>query len=450
MINQIFLIFKEYWEIAEPTLATIWRIFENWWWVLIPFLLLKPLSFLWLWWRQQLWDNEQKSVLLEIKLPKEVFKPIRAMETVMNSLHGATYAALPNWWTKWIDGEFQLSLSFEIVSFGGEAHFFIRTFTQYRNAVESSVYSQYPEAEIFEADDYTKKVPQDIPNKNWDLFGCDYRLAKDNCYPLKTYTKFETEKEPIEEAKIDPVAILLEAMTKIKPGEHIWIQLVTRPLGEKNLEKFQEDGKNFRDKIIGRKKTFKETFIFKTLNTGLKIIGSIVSGIPVAEDKNAKEEAIAPEMRLSPGEKEIVSAIEEKISKLIFKVNIRAVYFGRREIWVKDNFKLIFTFFNSFATANLNAMFPLGDTFTKIKKSLFLPFNLFRDRRLYLRCRRMFRNFQRRVNPLFPVSSNDKGLFILNSEELASIYHFPSEKLAPFTPRIGTKKGEPPLGLPME
>ncbi|GAI18321.1 unnamed protein product, partial [marine sediment metagenome] len=62
-----------------------------------------------------------------------------------------------------------------------------------RDSAESAIYSQYPEAEISIADDYTKYIPQDIPNKDWDLWGSDYKLLKENPYPIKTYLKFETE-----------------------------------------------------------------------------------------------------------------------------------------------------------------------------------------------------------------------------------------------------------------
>jgi hypothetical protein len=44
-----------------------------------------------------------------------------------------------------------------------------------------------------------------------------------------------------------------------------------------------------------------------------------------------------------------------------------------------------------------------------------------------------------------------KDVNILNTEELATIYHFPTKMVeAPMVHRIEAKKGEPPAGLPVE
>ena len=176
-----------------------------------------------------MWLSKQKSIMLEIRIPKEILKPTRAMETVLNSMRQTIYAP-PDWYEKWIDGQVQLSYAFEIVSIGGEPHFFVRTPADIRDSVEAALYSQYPDAEISEAPDYVKMVPQDIPNKDWDLWGADYRLLKPNAYPIKTYRDFETEHEAKEEKRVDPIAGLLESMAKIQPGEQLWIQIVAEPV----------------------------------------------------------------------------------------------------------------------------------------------------------------------------------------------------------------------------
>ena len=135
------------------------------------------------------------------------------------------------------------------------------------------------------------------------------------------------------------------------------------------------------------------------------------------------------------------------MAKPIFRTNIRFVYFGKRDVWFKGNFRLAFNFFGSYSAKNLNELQPLGLTFTKIHKSWFLPLNLLRERRHYLRCRRMFRLYTIRENPFFP---RPGGTFILNTEELASLFHFPSRVTVPGAtlPRVEAKKGEAPPGLP--
>ena len=420
-------------------LGYLWKIIIYWWWFPLPFLLIKPTIFLWHYWKREEWNKKQKRILLEIKMPKEVLKPIRAMETVMTGSWQILYAP-PNWYENWIDGQVPLSYQLEIVSLGGEPHFYIRTVERLRDAVEANFYSQYPEAEISIAEDYTKYVPQDIPNKDWDLWGADYKLLRPDPYPILTYKKFETESEPLEEKRVDPVAGLLESMAKIKPGEQLWIQIAICSIGEDTLTPFIDQAKALRDKLAKRTVAPPQRPI---IEEAAKII---ITGEPTVEEK--KEEFMPPEMKLTPGEKEIVAAVEEKMAKPCFMCHIRFIYLGQKEVYFKPNFRLGFNFFAYFFSQNCNALIPLGTTLTKIKQDWY-NFFFFIKRRLYLRKRKIFRQYRERYPPFFP---NPGGTFVLNVEEVASLFHFPSEAVAPTpsVPRVEAKKGGPPIGLPVE
>lgn len=417
------------------------QIIKNWWWVPAPFILWKSVKFLYLWWRTNLWQDKQKSVIFEIKLPKEILKPIRAMEIVMAGIHGAAYHP-PDWWERWIDGQVQLSVYFEVASIGGETHFFVRTWQPYRDAVESSIYSQYPEAEIQEVDDYTKYVPQNIPNKDWNMWATDYKMLKDDHYPIRTYPEFETEREAMEEKIVDPVANLLEAMSKIKPEEQFWIQIIAEPISEEPLVDWIKKGKIIRDKLARRPEALKQKPIIQ------KAAEILISG-KTGEEKEEAREIIPPEMKLTPGEREIITALEEKMSKPIFRCTVRFIFLGKRDVFFKPNFRLGFSFFNAFTTTNLNAIVPLGKTLTKIHRSWFLPINTLEKRRLYLRCRKILRNYIRRLSPFYPKPG---GTFMLTTEELASLFHFPGKAVAPApgVSRIESKKAGVPPELPVE
>jgi ATP-dependent DNA helicase RecQ len=56
--------------------------------------------------------------------------------------------------------------------------------------VEAAVYSQFPEAEIEAQPDYSRAIPADVPNKDWELFGWDYKMTKDAVYPIPTYERY--------------------------------------------------------------------------------------------------------------------------------------------------------------------------------------------------------------------------------------------------------------------
>ncbi len=424
-----------------PYLLIIWLVVKAWWWLALPFILWRPFCFLWLWWRNDIWLNKQKSVMLDMRIPKEILKPTRAMETVMAGIRQTMYQP-PDWWEKWVDGQVQLSVAFEIVSLNGDVHFFVRIPASARDSIEAIIYGQYPDAEITEAEDYSRKVPQDIPNKDWDMWGSDYRLLKPDAFPIKTYVDFETEREVEPEQKIDPLAGLLEAMGKVKPGEQLWLQILAEPVSEKE-NKWISKGMKVKDELARRvAKPKKENLI---LADALKVI---VTGNP-ASDPEKEKEVMPPEMKLTPGEKDVITAVEKKLSKPAYVTSIRFIYLGKREVFFKSNLRLVFGFFASLATEHLNSPQPWGKTMTKIHKSWFLPLNLLFKRRVYMRQRKLFKNYTRRVTPLFPYPG---GTFIFNVEEMATIFHFPSKGAVPalsFT-RIESKKAEAPPDLPIE
>ena len=416
----------------------IFDILKNWWWIIAPFILIKPFLFIYLWWRNEVWLKKIKMILLEIKPPKDVLRPLRAMETVFSALWH--FYDPPNSREKWFEGKLQLSISLEIASLGGEPHFFIRLPINLRNLVESVLYAQYPDIEIEEVNDYTKYVPQDIPNKDWKMWGCDYELLKNDVYPIKTYSSFFEERPDIaeEEKRIDPISLLLEGMSKFKTGEQLWLQIIAKPVAAGIDSDYVERGKKEVDKLVKRPKpTVSKPMIQETIEM-------MISGdSPSVKEKNV--ELIPPEMQLTPGERDVVSAVENKASKYAFKCNIRFIQLGKKDVFFSPNKVIPMGFFDQFSTTNLNGMKPSKKTITKIH-TIWLWF--LDEKRTYLRKRNIFNNYIKRVNPFFPF---DGGTFILNVEELASLYHFPGRGVtaAPSISRVEAKRGEAPSGLPI-
>jgi len=438
-----------------------WNFILSWWWIFLPFILLSNFKFFWRWWRVEYYfKNNYHPILLEIKIPQIINKPIRAMESVMASLHGAFYKP-PDWSEYWIDGEFQPTISFEIASIEGHIHLYVRIQKEYRNALEAAFYSQYPEVEIIEAEDYTKKIPQDIPNNEWKIFGADYKFNQANPYPIKTYLQFETEQEKTPEQIIDPVSHLFEGLAKIGKGEQLWVQLIARPTsaGDKIFDpggyKFLQEAKNLRDKLAKRGEE-KSTTKMKPLaqETFEAFFEALVEGksheITMKTEKK-EESVIPPEMRLTPGEKEIVESVERKMSKPWFNCNLRFILLGKKDAFFKPNFRLFFNFMNAFTTFNMNALYPWTLSLTKIHKGFdyfLFPFiaKPIYERRMYLRGRRLFRDYVERNSPLFPHEIGEKAMFILSTEELASIFHFPGWGTSPVpgVMRVDAKKSPPP------
>lgn len=424
-------------EPAIPFLKEVWKIFGIWWWAFLPFLLWPNFKYFYHYWRRQLWDSTIKRIVLEIKMPEKVIKPIKAMEYVFAGFH-AIHDVM-SWREKWIEGEFQLGFSLEIASLGGEPHFYIRIPENFRKVIESNIYSQYPEAEIFEVEDYTKKIPSDIPNKDWDLFGMDFENTKPYAYPIKTYPAFEREAEILGERMIDPLSGLLEGMSTLGPEEQLWVQILCTPILEKDKPFWVKEGLEIRDKLARRspKTPPPKPMIAETVEIFLH-------GAP--EPVHEERELIPPEMKLTPGERTIVQAIEEKISKFGYNCCIRYIYLGKKSVFFKPRSRFVYGFFKAVSSQNLGGLKPEKTRITKMKS---IPFWFLDKRRVYIRKKRLFRNYCFRFPPLFPRTG---GTFVLNVEELATLFHFPGRAAAP-TPtisRIGAKKREAPPGLPVE
>jgi len=414
----------------------IWQFIQAWWWLFLFLILIRPAKYLYLYFLRERWDATIKKIILEIKLPKDVLKPISAMDQVFADFHGIH--DIPTWRENWIEGVFQLSLSLEIVSNGGEIHFYIRTPEMFRNFIESNIYSQYPEAEIFLVEDYIKSLPQDIPNKDWDFWGTDFINPRDEIYPIRTYPKFDTEKEAKEEKRIDPLSNLLEGLTTLKPGEQFWLQIIVRPVLGKDRP-WQKQGRELADKLAKRPVKEKPKPMIQ------EAAEILITG-KTAEKEEKEEEIIPPEFKLTPGEREILTEVEAKLAKFGYDCNCRFIYLGKRDVFFKPTAKIGFGFFKEISTENLGGLKPWTKTMTKVKS---VPWWFLDKRRYYLRQRRMLRTYIQRLSPLFP---RPGGTYILNTEELATIYHLPGGIVAPArgVPRVEAKKGGPPIELPIE
>ncbi len=387
----------------------------------------------------------QKSVLLEIKMPQEILKPIKAMEQAFSAIWGSVYDP-PDWWEKWFEGKTLLSAQLEMISFGGEPHLYIRVQEGRRNAVEAAIYSQYPDAEISIVEDYTKSVPQSVPNKDWDLWGTDYILQKSEVFPIKTYTKFFEETESAkEEKRIDPMSTLLEGLGTFKPGEQMWIQMAIKPIissskSEEGGKDFVKMGRAVADKLARRPDKAQAKSILQEATEEL------VAGKMPGEKKEEKE-PYPVEMRLTPGEKDIVMGVENKVAKRCFDSYVRFVYLAKKDVYFGGAKAVPFGFFNQFSTENLNQIKPWSKTITKVHRYPIL--DLVRARRTFVKKRRLFYRYIKRFPPLFPKPG---GTFILNTEEITTMFHFPGKAVAaaPFVSRVESRRGEAPPGLPME
>lgn len=414
-------------------LDILFDIFVLYWWTITPFVLFFILYSTWIYYIRLRYASGLRWITLEIRLPQEVEKTPKAFEIVLSGIHGL--AKNLNIVEANIQGMVPEWLSLEIIGSGGETHFLVRTFEKSRNLIEAKIHGEYPNAEIIEVEDYATHLPPDIPNKDYNLFGTEMILVKPDGYPIRTYEFFEAQ---VEEQRHDPLASLADGLSKLGDREHVWVQFVIQPTTD---VAWQEDGKKLVGEIMGRKAEAKSPFALDALGGLIGIVGEIgevlVSGKvgPKTPEKQATSFDSISSLRLSPGEREVVEAIEKNVAKLAYRTTIRFLYIAHNDVYNSINIASMFGFFRQFNTLNLNGF--------KVNKATIPSVDfLFPKQRNFWKKRRLFLNYKRRY--LGP------KVHILNTEELATLYHFPGRVVAaPMTPRIGAKKGEPPPGLPI-
>ncbi|MEK7117527.1 MAG: hypothetical protein AAB861_02020, partial [Patescibacteria group bacterium] len=372
---------------------------------------------MWVSYRRERYWAEMGTVILEVKLPKEIFKSPAAMEVILGAMHQT--ADEGNWWQKYWLGQTRSWFSLELVSIGGNIRFFIWMRKKYKNSIESSLYSQYPGIEVYEVEDYTKDVHFDPAKHN--MFGMQWELSGPDPLPIKTYVDYGLDKDPDEEFKVDPMATSLEFLSTVTQGHNFWIQIIIRAHKKEKrkpgtwfekTDAWKDEAKKQVDEIIEKLKTAKE------------------GGFPRIPTK---------------GEAEKIAAIERSVSKIGFDTTIRAIYFTNKDIFNGMYVAGMFGYFKQYASAEFNGFKSAGwySEFGNPPRDWWKSKKYFPKRLLveYKMRRFFFSPFRGRWFYSKP--------FVLNSEELATIYHFPGSIAgAPTFERIPSKKSQAPSNLP--
>lgn len=404
------------------SLRIVYDLFVGFWWLYLP-----PLFFF-AWLISLEVHNRLKYlaslewVLLEIKVPREVNKSPKGMEQIFAALFGIFLGPV-RWQDKFFKGKVPDWFSFEIAGTGGDIHFYVRTQTKYRNLVESQIYAQYPDAEVAEAEDYLSSLPSFLPNDEYDLWGGEEILSKEDAYPIRTYPEFEEKTTGPDIAKrVDPVASLAETIATLEYKEYISVQLLIRPMGDDWVKK----GQAVVDKLMGKKPKANQDLLAKAVFGLDAMLGG---GGPKKEDKKEERE------QLSPGKQDVLKAVEHSFTKLGFEAGIRLAYIFPKNMFHITHLAAMNGAFKQFASPSLNSFKLNKQTTPPIRGFLY-------KQKAYRRKSIMYRKLRERLFVKKPI--------ILTTEELATVYHFPDMSVrSPMLPRVEAKKGEPPAGLPI-
>jgi hypothetical protein len=345
--------------------------------------------------------------LFLVTLPKKVKKETTEAKTqketiaVMEQL----YASLSNLKAKSGTLLYEKAyLVFEIATpeEGEEICFYLAVPKSYEDIIEKQIHGFFPHAAVERTEDYN------IFNPEGKVAGAYVKLKKTYALPLKTYQNLEA----------DPLNEITNTLSKLAvKGEGAAVQIAFRPaasswqkLGLKIASEMQK-GKNFNEAKTEASK-----------GTTSKIAQDFIkSSKPKKEGELPQREETKP---ITPGQEEIIKALESKAAKAGFEANLRLIVSADDKERAEQILAHLESAFVQFNAPNLNSLDVKRVAGAGLKKFIY-QFSF-----------RMF---------------NPRQISVLNTEELTSLYHFPNAIIE--TPKVKYLKAEPappPINLPKD
>jgi hypothetical protein len=318
-----------------------------------------------------------------------------------------------------------------------------------RDTVEAAFYSQYPNAEITEVRDYLENVEYHPGHSDFDLFGCEMKVLQPQVIPIKTYKEFE---HPTAENKIiDPLSPLFESMAKMEPHEFFGVQIIAQPLAD---DEWKQQAENKARELLGEEVEhahgLKEMII-----EGLQLynpfhwLEQMFSGGGHEEHEEEGKKEKNNLMHMTEVEKERVNAIQRKSGKPGYQCKIRLLYMAPSDKFDSTKKTIIIGAFRTLGDAQTNGFKPdTKETWTgleyKVSPSLEAPWI---NRVVNKRKHHIFEGYKERHIFI------GRPPFILNIEELATIFHLPlapeGATTSPAIERVESKKSQAPINLPV-
>jgi hypothetical protein len=325
--------------------------------------------------------------LLMLEVPRTNDKKELAAEQMLAALHGILRSRKE----LRSSGTHQEHISLEIAAIGQRIRFFIWTPKHLQAFVEGQIYAQYPTVQIYEqSEDYSgRNLHQTV------IHNAEIKLTDNETLPIKTFPSFE----------VDPLAAITATLAKLdKEDEEMWIQILARPIPDEWHKKGSRAVRRIKSGGV--------------LSNG-NLLGYAAEAMAALARPPAPGEGAKPP-EISERDKSRITAIEGKSIKLGYQVKIRFLYAGHDQHTARLRMQALIGAFKQFNSTNLNGFQSSAQNFNREKQTEYQA-----------------RHF------------SDRG-FILNIEELASLFHLPHTTVE--TPSIvwaTTKTSEPPPNVPV-
>jgi hypothetical protein len=269
--------------------------------------------------------------------------------------------------------------------------------------VEQEITSLLPDIRLVHVDD---PFPETFDLRHTKLIR--FQLSGPFAFPLNT---------TVTEGQHDPLSYITNALTRLKGGEFIGLQLVITPVVLREADTISRRAMNSEDllhylkgrKLIGWHKVAHviNSILFGILN----LVGEVFNGSSSSHGSSTTERQVYERMQIaqgkkpaqyiSPGKQKLVDSIHDKVSQPLFYVSFRAAIVTDNKKEAKARVQAINSSMAAFKTSH-----------QRLKKKYYLPLNQLKQYHL--------NSFHSRKPRL-----RLKKSMILSSAELAALYHFP-------------------------
>lgn len=310
---------------------------------------------------------------IELKPGPETPRTARPMELIFYALYHRTDLSL---FETYIQGHVRMPWSFEAYAHANTVRFFVHVPTAHRQAVEARIRAEYRDIDIDQVLDYSREIPWNPYSMSLSI--TEYTLAKPDPYPLKTYQQHETQKH-------DAFNKVLERLSMVGDSEHAALSVTIRP-HQRERRKLFDTPKDFLHEDAQRE---------------------IVRLLGKQGDINAVPEAT----------KKTIAAIESALKKPSFDCAVRSLYVADRDSYSEEFQNSLSAILEPFDDSELNrfapydpreqVQWPLREIFSAVP-ALWSQF---------------FLQMYRRRSFFYPPYIG--RTFVLNTEELATLFHIP-------------------------
>ncbi len=367
--------------------------------------------------------------VLEVRVPKTNEENPIVAEQFFATLHGIykTHS-----WLKRFFGAQQLRISCEIVRHKGAISFYLWFPKRLRALVEGQLYAQYPNAEIEEVKDYfAAHTDEKLREKAVAL---ELHLHEPTIFPIKRYGQFE---DKLARRTIDPLAGVTATLSHLlHPNDGASIQIIISPTPNRLRTIYLNCLRIITKGVFGNIEFLKKLYIktYITRSVALKIIfaplyfsfwvkGFFTSMKGGLIEVSSPHEELNEEVTTSHDKETEHSAAVSKVAKHLFNVTIRICYLP-----------------TTLDTSDEEAAIKVREIAGSFKQFDVPYINSFAEHELLEGAEAYLVGKNRSLH----------GDMVLNTEELATLYHLPHMSVAtPNMQWVRSRKLEPPLNLPM-